>query len=70
MEPWEVMISESQERMVAIVRPQMLDAVRDVCARWELPCTPIGVVAAHGELRAFWGGEIVGSVAASFLTDE
>ena len=44
MEPWEIMISESQERMVAVVRPQMLDAVRAVCARWELPCTPIGEV--------------------------
>src|SRR5438067_634087 len=70
MEPWEVMISESQERMVAIVRPHMLDAVRDVCARWELPCTPIGEVALHGELRSFWGGEIVGSVPARLLTDE
>src|SRR5947209_12365089 len=38
MEPWEIMISESQERMVAVVRPQMLDAVRRVCAKWELPC--------------------------------
>ena len=36
MEPWEIMISESQERMVAVVRPQMLAAVQDVCARWEL----------------------------------
>src|SRR5204863_7228031 len=70
MEPWEVMISESQERMVAIVRPQMLDAVRDVCARWELPCTPIGEVARHGELRSFWAGEVVGSVPAKLLTDE
>src|SRR5438067_4328998 len=70
MAPWEVMISESQERMVAIVRPHMLDAVRDVCARWELPCTPIGEVALHGELRSFWGGEIVGSVPARLLTDE
>src|SRR5205814_6463592 len=38
MEPWEIMISESQERMVAVVRPQMLEAVQGVCARWELPC--------------------------------
>ena len=42
MAPWEIMISESQERMVAVVRPQMLDAVRRVCTQWELPCTPIG----------------------------
>jgi phosphoribosylformylglycinamidine synthase subunit PurL len=70
MEPWEIMISESQERMVAVVRPQMLDAVRAVCARWELDCTPIGEVTDHGELRAFVGGEAVGSIPASFLTDE
>src|SRR5207247_750059 len=41
MEPWEIMISESQERMVAVVRPQMLESVRAVCERWELPCTVI-----------------------------
>jgi phosphoribosylformylglycinamidine synthase len=70
MEPWEVMISESQERMVAVVRPQMLDAVREICARWELPCTPIGEVTEHRELRAFWGDETVGSIPARLLTDE
>jgi phosphoribosylformylglycinamidine synthase subunit PurL len=70
MEPWEIMVSESQERMVAVVRPQMLDAVSAVCSRWELDCTPIGEVADHGELRALVGGEAVGSIPASFLTDE
>ena len=70
MEPWEIMISESQERMVAVVRPQMLDAVRAVCARWELPCTPVGTVTEHGELRAFWSDEVVGSIPARLLTDE
>jgi phosphoribosylformylglycinamidine synthase II len=70
MEPWEIMISESQERMVAAVRPQMLDAVRDVCARWELPCTVIGDVSDGGVLRALYDGEIVGEIPASFLTDE
>src|SRR5947207_11658615 len=34
MEPWEVMISESQERMLAIVTPDDLDQVLDVCRRW------------------------------------
>jgi len=70
MEPWEVMISESQERMVAVVRPQMLDAVRAVCARWEIPCTAIGAVTEHGELRALAGGDVVGSIPARLLTDE
>jgi len=70
MEPWEVMISESQERMVAVVRPQMLEAVLAVCARWDLPCTPIGEVTDHHELRAFWAEEVVGSIPARLLTDE
>jgi phosphoribosylformylglycinamidine synthase II len=70
MEPWEIMVSESQERMVAVVAPEQLDAVRAVCERWELPCTVIGAVTDHGELRAFDGGEIVGSIPATLLTDE
>ena len=36
MEPWEIMISESQERMVAVVSPEQLAAVEEVCDRWEL----------------------------------
>ena len=70
MEAWEIMISESQERMVAVVRPQMLDAVRRVCAQWELPCTPIGDVTDTGDLRAFHDGEEVGEIPAHLLTDE
>ena len=70
MEPWEIMISESQERMVAVVRPEMLDAVRGVCARWELPCTAIGEVTDSGALRAFHDGDVVGEIPASLLTDE
>jgi phosphoribosylformylglycinamidine synthase subunit PurL len=70
MEPWEIMISESQERMVAVVRPQMLEAVAKVCARWELACTPIGEVTESGELRALHAGEVVGAIPARLLTDE
>src|SRR6476659_6634697 len=70
LEPWEIMISESQERMVAVVEPERLDAVRAACARWELPCTVIGEVTGHGELRAFADGELVGQIPAGLLTDE
>jgi phosphoribosylformylglycinamidine synthase subunit PurL len=70
LEAWEIMISESQERMVAVVRPQMLDAVQRVCAQWELPCTTIGDVTDTGELRAFFDRELVGSIPAALLTDE
>jgi phosphoribosylformylglycinamidine synthase len=70
MEPWEIMISESQERMVAVVRPQMLDAVRRVCGQWELSCTPIGDVTDTGDLRALHEGTPVGEIPAQLLTDE
>jgi phosphoribosylformylglycinamidine synthase len=70
MEPWEIMISESQERMVAVVRPQMLDAVESLCARWELPCAVIGEVTDDGMLRARWEDEIVGEVPSAYLTSE
>ncbi len=70
MEPWEVMISESQERMVAIVRPQMLEAVERVLDRWELGHSVVGEVTASGELRAFWEDELVGEIPARFLTED
>ncbi|MGH3134792.1 MAG: phosphoribosylformylglycinamidine synthase subunit PurL, partial [Gaiellaceae bacterium] len=70
MDPWEVMISESQERMVAMVRPQMIEAVAAVLDRWELGHAVIGEVTASGELRAFWDGDVVGEIPARLLTEE
>ncbi|MFN8185811.1 MAG: phosphoribosylformylglycinamidine synthase subunit PurL [Gaiellales bacterium] len=70
MEPWEIMISESQERMVCVVTPERLAGVEAVCARWELPCTVIGEVSGTGELRAFFDDEPVGDIPALLLTDE
>jgi phosphoribosylformylglycinamidine synthase len=70
MEPWEVMISESQERMVAIVEPSQLPAVEEVCDRWELRHAVIGEVTESGLLRALWEGEVVGEVPARLLTEE
>ena len=69
MEPWEVMISESQERMVAIVAPERLAAVEEVCRRWELAHAVIGEVTASGLLRALVDGEPVGEIPARLLTD-
>src|SRR5581483_2452978 len=52
------------------VRPPMLDAVRALCERWELPCTVIGEVTEAGSLRCFWGDEVVGDIPATLLTEE
>ena len=70
MEPWEIMISESQERMVAIVAPDRLAEVEAVIDRWELHRAVIGEVTETGELRALWDGDVAGAIPARFLTDD
>jgi phosphoribosylformylglycinamidine synthase II len=70
MEPWEIMISESQERMVAVVEPGRLEQVEAVLDKWELHQAVIGSVTDTGELRCFLGGELVGGIPAQLLTDE
>ena len=56
MEPFEVMISETQERMCAAVRPERWDAVREVCERWGLPVAVIGRVTDDGDIAVVEGG--------------
>ena len=56
LEPFEVMISESQERMLAVVLPERLAAVEEVCRRWGLPCAVIGRVTADGDIAIVEGG--------------
>jgi phosphoribosylformylglycinamidine synthase len=70
MEPWEIMISESQERMVAAVAPGRLAEVEEVLDRWELPHAAIAVVTETGEVRVYFGDGLVGAIPATFLTDE
>ncbi len=48
LEPFEVMTSESQERMLAIVEPADLDEVLAICARWEVRAAVVGTVTAGG----------------------
>jgi phosphoribosylformylglycinamidine synthase II len=71
MEPWEVMISESQERMLAIVTPDDLQQVLDVCERWEVAATVIGKVTGSGRLRVVdgFGGEVLADIPAESLGD-
>jgi phosphoribosylformylglycinamidine synthase len=71
MEPFEVMTSESQERMLAIVRPEDLDQVVALCERWEVRATVVGRVNTSGRLRILdgWDGEVLADVPASSLHD-
>ncbi len=72
MEPFEVMTSESQERMLAIVTPESLTEVLATCNRWEVRATVVGTVTDGGRLRILErpGGEVLADVPASSLHDD
>ena len=70
MEPFEIMISESQERMLCVVEPQRLDDVLALCERWDVRATPIGEVTDSQRLRVFDGDELVGDMPVEALVDD
>jgi phosphoribosylformylglycinamidine synthase II len=70
MEPFEILTSESQERMLAVVRPDRLDAVIALCRKWGLPAAVIGRVAPGGLVRASRQGQLVAEVPAHSLAEE
>ncbi len=70
LEPFEVMISESQERMLAVVEPSRLAEVLAICERWQTGAAAIGVVTDTGHLRVLDDDIEVGDVPVSALVDE
>ena len=70
MAPFEVMISESQERMLAVVTPDNLDATLEVCRRWGLPAVVVGVVTDDGDLTVISNGAEIARVPARALASE
>jgi phosphoribosylformylglycinamidine synthase subunit PurL len=70
MEPFEIMVSESQERMLCVVEPDRVDEVLAVCAKWETTATAIGEVTDSGRLRVLSGGDVVGDMPVEALVDD
>jgi phosphoribosylformylglycinamidine synthase len=71
LEPFEIMTSESQERMLAIVAPSHLAEVSAICQRWEVRATVVGVVTDTGRLRVLDGdGAVLADVPAVALHDD
>ncbi len=70
MEPWEIMVSESQERMLCVVEPSQLDELLAVCEKWEVDASAIGAVTDTRALRVFVGDEIVGEMPVPALVDD
>ena len=72
MEPWEIMISESQERMLAIVTPDNLDELVQVCEKWEVHASVIGRVNSSGRYKVLDGpdGEVLADMPADSLDED
>jgi phosphoribosylformylglycinamidine synthase len=62
MSPEEVLASESQERMCAIVEPAKVDDFLAICRKWDVLATVIGEVTNTGRLQVYWHGELIADV--------
>jgi phosphoribosylformylglycinamidine synthase len=70
MEPFEVKVSESQERMLCVVEPANVEQVLALCEKWEVGGAAIGAVTDSGHMRVFDGGELVGEMPVRALVDD
>ncbi|MEE9466126.1 MAG: phosphoribosylformylglycinamidine synthase subunit PurL [Candidatus Neomarinimicrobiota bacterium] len=62
MTPYEILLSESQERMLVVIQKGFEEELLEITGRWELGCALIGEVIATGKLEVYWGGEMVADV--------
>ncbi|MFB5676479.1 phosphoribosylformylglycinamidine synthase subunit PurL [Paenibacillus terreus] len=70
MTPYEMMLSESQERMLFVVEPKDEAQAREIFDRWGVICAKVGKVTDDGRLRLFHHGEVVGDMPVNALVDE
>jgi phosphoribosylformylglycinamidine synthase len=70
MTPYEILLSESQERMLVVAEPNRVPQVLEVCRRWELTATPVGHVTDDGMFRVIHEGRTVASIPGYRLVDE
>jgi len=67
MKPYEILLSESQERMLVVVQKGKEQVVKDIFDKWDLHAEEIGVVTDSDRVRYYMGGELVGDVPAESL---
>lgn len=66
----EILASESQERMCAVVAPENVEKFREICAHWEVTCAEIGEVTEGNHLVIRHQGEVVVDAPAGTIADE
>ena len=67
MKDWEILLSESQERMLVVVKKGKEDVVNAIFDKWDLSCEEIGVVTKGERVRYFMHGELVGDLPCRYL---
>jgi phosphoribosylformylglycinamidine synthase len=67
MKDWEILLSESQERMLIVCKPGQEAKIKAVFDKWDLPCEQIGETTAGGRLEYFYEGKLVADVPAETL---
>ncbi len=67
MTPYEVLLSESQERMLVVVKHGRENAVASICDKWDLNCATIGRISDHNKVTIKWHGEVVADIPADTL---
>jgi phosphoribosylformylglycinamidine synthase len=70
MTPYEIMLSESQERMLIIVKKGREQVVRDIFEKWDLPYAEVGTVRDDGMMRVLNDGVLAAEIPASKLADD
>lgn len=70
LSPYEMMLSESQERMLAVCHPDDLEKVEKILGKWDLHAHVIGEVTADGNLQVVYHAETVANLPNSILTDD
>ncbi|MFC5404603.1 phosphoribosylformylglycinamidine synthase subunit PurL [Cohnella soli] len=70
MTAYEMMLSESQERMLFVCEPQHEEQAKGIFARWGLHCAKVGKVSDDGRLKLFHKGELVGDMPVKALVDD
>ena len=70
MAPWEIMVSESQERMLCVTDPETVEAVLAICEKWEVHGAVIGSVISDRVLRVRDGESVVGEMPVEALVDD
>ena len=67
MKAWELLLSESQERMLLVAKKGQEDKIKKVFEKWDLPCSEIGYVTDDGRLKFYLNGELEADVPAAEL---